>query len=346
MSTSYPSLAEIRDTAHRLHGKILETPVWRWQTGVIEEQLAGGEVWLKLELFQKTGTFKLRGALNCIAALDEAARRRGIVAVSAGNHAIAAAYAARLAGCGAKVVMPQHASPARIAACRDLGAEVLLMPDVHQAFARGREIERDEARTMLHPYEGPLTAQGTATIGLELMAQIPRLDAVVVPVGGGGLCAGIAAAVKQINPACAVYGVEPYGADALYRSFASGVPEALERVDTVADSLGAPYAMAYSFGVCRRFVDEVVRVSDDEICLAMLHLFRDAKLVAEPAAAVATAALFGPLRGRLAGKRVALLVCGSNIDPVRFAELLARGARVRSAGLDAAAHGLSAGSVQ
>jgi len=342
MTPSYPSLAEVRDTARRLQGKILETPVWRWQTGVAEEQFAGGEVWLKLELFQKTGTFKLRGALNCIEALDEAARRRGIVAVSAGNHAIAAAYAARLAGCSAKVVMPQHASPARIAACRELGAEVLLMPDVHQAFARGREIERDEARTMLHPYEGPLTAQGTATVGLELMAQVPQLDAVVVPMGGGGLCAGIAAAVKQINPACAVYGAEPFGADALYRSFASGQPEALERVDTVADSLGAPYAMPYSFGVCRRFVDEVVRVSDDEICLAMLNLFRDAKLVAEPAAAVATAALFGPLRERLAGKRVGVLVCGSNIDPVRFAELLARGARVCGAAMD----GLCSGSVQ
>ena len=342
MTPSYPSLAEVRDTARRLQGKILETPVWRWQTGVAEEQFAGGEVWLKLELFQKTGTFKLRGALNCIEALDEAARRRGIVAVSAGNHAIAAAYAARLAGCSAKVVMPQHASPARIAACRELGAEVLLMPDVHQAFARGREIERDEARTMLHPYEGPLTAQGTATVGLELMAQVPQLDAVVVPMGGGGLCAGIAAAVKQINPACEVYGAEPFGADALYRSFASGQPEALERVDTVADSLGAPYAMPYSFGVCRRFVDEVVRVSDDEICLAMLNLFRDAKLVAEPAAAVATAALFGPLRERLAGKRVGVLVCGSNIDPVRFAELLARGARVCGAAMD----GLCSGSVQ
>ncbi|GJI94289.1 serine/threonine dehydratase [Duganella caerulea] len=346
MTPSYPSLAEVRDTARRLQGKILETPVWRWQTGVAEEQFAGGEVWLKLELFQKTGTFKLRGALNCVEALDEAARRRGIVAVSAGNHAIAAAYAAKLAGCSAKVVMPQHASPARIAACRELGAEVLLMPDVHQAFARGREIERDEARTMLHPYEGPLTAQGTATVGLELMAQVPHLDAVVVPVGGGGLCAGIAAAVKQINPACAVYGAEPFGADALYRSFASGQPEALERVDTVADSLGAPYAMPYSFGVCRRFVDEVVRVTDDEICLAMLNLFRDAKLVAEPAAAVATAALFGPLRERLAGKRVGVLVCGSNIDPVRFAELLARGARVRGAGLDTAMDGLCSGSVQ
>ncbi|MBV6321149.1 threonine/serine dehydratase [Duganella violaceipulchra] len=346
MTQLYPSLAEIRATARRLEGKVLETPVWRWQNGVVEQQFAGGEIWLKLELFQKTGTFKLRGAINCIEALDVPSRQRGIVAVSAGNHAIAAAYAAKLAGCSAKVVMPQHASPARIAACRDLGVEVLLMPDVHQAFARGREIERDEARTMLHPYEGPLTAQGTATVGLELMAQVPQLDAVVVPVGGGGLCAGIAAAVKQINPACAVYGVEPHGADALYRSFASGRPEALERVDTVADSLGAPYAMAYSFGVCRRFVNEVVRVTDDEICLAMLHLFRDAKLVAEPAAAVATAALFGPLRERLAGKRVALLVCGSNIDPVRFAELLARGARVRSTGLDVAMDGFCAGSVQ
>jgi threonine dehydratase len=346
MTSSYPSLADIRDTARRLQGNILETPVWRWQTGVIEQQFAEGEVWLKLELFQKTGTFKLRGALNCVAALDAAARARGIVAVSAGNHAIAAAYAARLAGCGAKVVMPRHASPARIAACRELGAEVLLMPDVHQAFARGREIERDEGRAMLHPYDGPRTAQGTGTIGLELMAQIPGLDAVVVPVGGGGLCGGIAAAVKQLNPACAVYGVEPFGADALYRSFASGVPETLERVDTVADSLGAPYAMAYSLGVCRRFVNEVVRVTDDEICLAMLHLFRDAKLVAEPAAAVATAALLGPLRERLAGKRVALLVCGSNIDPLRFAELLSRGARLRDGGLDAAVDGFCAGSVQ
>lgn len=329
MTSSYPSLAQIRDTAARLDGKILHTPVWRWQTGVIEEQLPTTEVWLKLELFQKTGTFKLRGALNCIEALDAAARRRGVVAVSAGNHAIAVAYTARLAGCGAKVVMPAHASPARIAACHEFGAEVLLMPDVHQAFARGREIERDEGRTMLHPYDGPLTAQGTGTVGLELMAQVPGLDAVVVPVGGGGLCGGIAAAVKQINPHCAVYGVEPFGADALYRSFASGTPETLERVDTVADSLCAPYAMEYSFNVCRRFVNEVVRVDDDQICQAMLYLFRDAKLVAEPAAAVATAALLGPLRERLAGKRVALLVCGSNIDPARFAELLCRGARIR-----------------
>jgi threonine/homoserine/homoserine lactone efflux protein len=191
-SHAYPSLTQIRDTADRLVGKILHTPVWHWQTGIVEDQFKGaGEVWLKLELFQKTGTFKLRGALNCIEALDDAARRRGVVAVSAGNHAMAVAYTARLVGCSAKVVMPQHASPARIAACREQGAQVLLMPDVHQAFARGREIERDEVRTMLHPYDGPLTAQGTATVGLELMAQVPGLEAVVVAVQTYVTCVGL-----------------------------------------------------------------------------------------------------------------------------------------------------------
>lgn len=327
--TPYPSLSDIHATAERLSGKILHTPVWRWQTGIIEEQFPTTEVWLKLELFQKTGTFKLRGALNNIAAMDGAARARGVVAVSAGNHAIAVAYTARLAGCSAKVVMPQHAHPARVAVCREYGAEVVLMADMHAAFAHGDQLVREEGRTMLHPFDGPLTAQGTGTVGLELMRQVPGLDAVVVPVGGGGLLAGISAAVRQTNPHCAVYGVEPFGADALYRSMQAGAPAVLERIDTVADSLGAPYAMDYSFNVCRRFVSEVVRVSDDAICLAMLHLFRDAKLVAEPAAAVATAGLMGPLRERLQGKRVGLLVCGSNIDPARFAELLARGARIR-----------------
>lgn len=327
---AYPTLQQIRHTANRLAGKVLNTPVWCWQTGIIEQSLTSNtEVWLKLELFQKTGTFKLRGALNCIEALDERSRLRGVVAVSAGNHAIAVAYTAKLAGSSAKVVMPQHASPARIGACKELGADVILAPDMHQAFARGEQIEREESRTMMHPYDGPLTAQGTATVGLELMEQVPVLDAVVVPIGGGGLCAGIAAAVKQINSACAVYGVEPFGADALFRSFQSGSPETLDKVDTVADSLCAPYAMAYSFGVCRRFVDSVVRVSDDEICRAMFYLYRDAKLVAEPAAAVATAALLGPLRDTLDGKRVGLIVCGSNIDATRFAELVDRGDRMR-----------------
>jgi len=324
---SYPTLQEITAAASRLSDQVLRTPVWRWQTGAVADVFdAPGEVWLKLELFQQTGTFKVRGALNSVAAMSAPARERGVVAVSAGNHAIAAAYAARQHGVSAKVVMPRHASPVRVAACRSFGAEVILMPDIHAAFAHGAAIEEGEGRTMVHPYDGPLIAQGTATVGLELAEQVPDLDAVVVPVGGGGLCGGIAAAIKQLRPSCAVYGVEPVGADAMYRSFRAGRPERLERVASVADSLGAPYALQYSYGVCRRFVDDIVRVTDDEICRAMHALYHDMKLVAEPAAATATAALFGPLRNLLRGRRVALLVCGSNIDPARFSELVERGA--------------------
>lgn len=326
-SSPYPSLDQLRRTADRLHGKVLETPVWRWQTGIVERALAPStEVWLKLELFQRTGSFKLRGALNSIGAMNADAMARGVVAASAGNHAISVSYAARVAGTHAKVCMPRSASPMRIAACEAEGAQVLLVDSVHEAFALALRLVEEERRTMIHPFDGPRTAEGTGTVGLELMRQVPNLDAVVVPVGGGGLCAGIAAAVKQINPDCLVFGIEPYGADAMYRSFRAGEPAKLDKVDTIADSLGAPYALPYSYGVCRRFVDEIVRVWDEELCRAMAHLYQDMKLVAEPAAAAATAALLGPLRSRLDGKRVALVVCGSNIDPQRFSERVARGA--------------------
>ena len=324
-AAAYPRLHEIEHTAARLAGHILPTPVWRWQTGAVAKSLdPRTEVWLKLELFQRTGSFKLRGALNCLQVLDAPARQRGVVAASAGNHAVSVAFAARAVGAHAKLAMPRHASPARIAACREQEAELIFTDTIHQAFAIAQKLVADEGRSMVHPFDGPRTAEGTATIGLELMRQVRGLDAVVVPVGGGGLCGGIAAAVKQINPRCQVFGVEPVGADAMYRSFQAGHPVQLERVDTIADSLGAPYALDYSYGVCRRFVDEIVRVDDTALTAAMQHLFTDMKLVAEPAAAAATAALLGPLRERLDGKRVALVVCGSNIDAARFGELLAR----------------------
>jgi threonine dehydratase len=320
------TLQDFQQTAARLQGQVLTTPVWRWQTGVVQTALSPQtEVWLKLELFQIAGSFKLRGALNCIQAMDLDAKRRGVVAVSAGNHAIAMSYAARLVGISAKVVMPQHVSPARIEACRDMGAEVVLQADVHAAFEHADELVAREGRTLIHPFDGPLTAQGTGTVGLELMHQISGLDAVLVPVGGGGLLAGIASCVKRMNKRCQVFGVEPEGADAMTRSFEAGQPVRLERVNTVADSLGAPYAMPYSYGLCKQHVDGMVHVSDDAICQAMYYTFRDMKLAVEPAAATALAALLGPLREQLNGKKVALIVCGSNQDAVRFSELLARG---------------------
>jgi threonine dehydratase len=315
-----PAPADIRRARERLGDRVRETPVWPWQGDAIARAAgAGTQVFLKLELFQYTGTFKARGALLNAMALDTDARARGVTAVSAGNHAIAVAFAARSVGTSAKVVMPKTANPARVALCRAYGAEVLLMDDVYAAFDEVERIRRDEGRTFIHPFEGETTVLGTATVGHELCHQVEHLDAVIVPIGGGGLIAGIACAVKQLQPQCQVFGVEPAGADSMSRSFEAGSPCKLEQVATIADSLAAPYALPYSFGVARRFVDEIVTIPDDAMRRAMGLLFADVKLAVEPAGAAATAALCGPLRERLGGKRVGVIVCGTNIDPATFA---------------------------
>jgi threonine dehydratase len=316
-----PAPADIRRARERLGDRVRETPVWPWQGDAIARAAgAGTQVFLKLELFQYTGTFKARGALLNAMALDTDARARGVTAVSAGNHAIAVAFAARTVGTSAKVVMPKTANPARVALCRAYGAEVLLMGDVYAAFDEVERIRRDEGRTFIHPFEGETTVLGTATVGHELCHQVEHLDAVIVPIGGGGLIAGIACAVKQLQPQCQVFGVEPAGADSMSRSFEAGSPCKLEQVATIADSLAAPYALPYSFGVARRFVDEIVTIPDDAMRRAMGLLFADVKLAVEPAGAAATAALCGPLRERLGGKRVGVIVCGTNIDPATFAQ--------------------------
>ncbi len=298
--------------------------MWRWRGRRVEDLVgADTEVWLKLELFQFAGTFKPRGALVNMLALEPAALARGVTAVSAGNHAMAVGYAAGVLGTTAKVVMPRSANPARVEGCRAFGAEVVLVDDVHRAFDEVRRIEREEGRAFVHPFEGRGTALGTATLGFELARQVADLDAVVVPIGGGGLCAGVATAVKLARPSCEVYGVEPEGADTMHRSFAAGRPEAIDQVRTIADSLGAPYAAPYTFSLCRRFVDELVKVDDAALRRSMQLLFEEAKLAVEPAGAAATAALVGPLAEKLRGRRVALVVCGTNIDRETFTRHLA-----------------------
>ena len=317
--TELLTLDEIAETRARLDGRIVETPVWRWQGRDLEAMLGPKtEVLLKLELFQHTGSFKARGALANLLALDADARAKGVTAVSAGIHAIAVAYAAQLMGTSAKVVMPKTANPFRVARCREFGAEVVLVDDVGEAFRRVAQIQEEEGRTFVHPFEGPLTLLGTGTLGLELCRQVDNLDAVLIPIGGGGLAAGMAAAIKQVQPRCQVFGVEPRGADTMYRSFAAGSPQAIDRPRTIADSLGAPHAAPFSFAVCRRYVDEIVLIDDDDMRRGMALLFRAMKLAVEPAGAAATAALCGPLRERLRGKRVALIVCGTNIDLATF----------------------------
>jgi threonine dehydratase len=323
------SLEAIRAARAAIEPWIVQTPVHPWRSPTLDE-LRGTDtpVWLKLELFQRAGSFKPRGALTVMRTLDPAALARGVTAISAGNHAMAVGYAASVLGTTAKVVMPQNANPGRIEGCRRYGAEVVLVEDVHVGFREVERIAEQEGRTFVHPFEGPLTALGTAGVGLELIEQTRaagvELDAVLVPIGGGGLCAGVAAAVKLAAPGCQVIGVEPVGADSMHRSFAAGAPASIDRVRTIADSLGAPYAKPYSFELCRRHVDELVLVDDDQLRDAMRLLFRDAKLAVEPAGAASTAALLGPLRERLAGAQVGAIVCGSNIDEASFARLLAQ----------------------
>ena len=318
MATTAPAIESLRRLKKTLAGHIVETPVVRCPS--IEERLGSGtEVWAKLEFLQQTGTFKARGALAVVLSLRAEQRQAGVTAVSAGNHAIATAYAAKVVGTSAKVVMLGSSNPARVERCRSYGAEVVIVDDVHSAFAVAEDIQQKEGRYFVHPFEGPETFRGTATIGLEISEQVADFDAIIIPVGGGGLCAGISSAVKQMRPEVAVYGVEPEGADSMRRSFASGKPEPLERVDTIADSLGAPFALEQSFELCRDNVDELVVVTDDALKAAMGFLFNSMKVAVEPACAATTAALLGPLADHLRGSRVVCVMCGSNIDWQTFA---------------------------
>jgi threonine dehydratase len=321
-----PTIAEIRTARQGLAGLVVETPVWRWANREVLQPLGPEtELYLKLELFQHTGTFKPRGALTVMRNLDQATLAKGVTAVSAGNHAIAVAFAAQLLGTTAKVVMPKTANPFRVATCRAYGATIELVDHVALAFDRVHQIQQEEGRHFVHPFEGPDTILGTATVGLEFATQVTDLDAVIIPIGGGGLCAGMATAIKQMQPKCQVFGVEPVGADTMHRSFAAGSPQSIPTVQTIADSLGAPHAAPYSFSLCQRFVDDLVLVNDDEIRRAMALLFRSMKLAVEPAGATATAALWGPLRERLRGQRVGVIVCGANIDIHTFAKHVQQG---------------------
>ena len=319
MTESGPKLEDICALRDQLADQTTRTPLIR--CAGIEAEIGGAtEVFAKLEFLQRTGTFKARGALATLRRLAPEQQQLGVTAVSAGNHAIATAFAAQVLGITAKVVMLSSANPSRITACRSYGAEVVLVEDVHQAFKVAEQIQDEEGRFFVHPFEGPAVALGTGTVGLEICEQCEDFDALVVPVGGGGLIAGVANAVKQLRPACEVIGVEPEGADSMHRSFASGKPESIDKVRTIADSLGAPFAAPYSFSLCQQHVDRLTLVDDTQLRRTMGFLFRTMHIAIEPACAASTAALSGPLREDLRGKRVVLVMCGSNIDWQTFEE--------------------------
>ena len=327
------SIADLEAASSQLGDLILETPTWIWR-GEAKDAFVDPttEVAIKLELLQFAGSFKPRGALCVMNEMTEEELKRGITAISAGNHAIAVSYAAKVLGTNAKVVMPKNSPASRVKKCQEMGTEVVLVDDVMAGFAKVEQIEREEGRKYIHPFDGPKTTLGTGMVGLELFRQAQSqgmdLDMAILPIGGGGLAAGMSAAIKLCNPNCEIYGVEPHGACSMSLSFKSGKPEKIEAIETVAKSLGAPFALPYSFGICRKNIDEVVLVSDDELFRGMAVLFNELKLVTEPAAAATLAALLGPLKEKAKGKRVGLIACGSNIDLPTFTDYVGRGMKL------------------
>ncbi len=317
------TLSEIRKTAERIAPHVLATPFFRYQ----RDQ---GTLQLKFEFLQKSGSFKARGAINSALLLNQNERECGVTAVSAGNHAIAVAYAAKTLGINAKVVMLGTANPFRIKRCREQGAEVVLA-GTKDAFEVMQRISETEGRAIIHPFEGISTMQGTATLGLEIAESFDQFDILLVAVGGGGLISGVGAAVKQVHPEVRLIGIEPEGASGMTESLKLGQPLEQVEVHTIADSIGAPLHAPVSFGICRQVIDKMVLVSDDSICAAMAFAADELKLALEPAGCAVLAALAGPLRDECAGQSVAAILCGSNIDTESWSELVSRGRKYQEA---------------
>jgi threonine dehydratase len=312
-------LSEIREAVERIRGKVHRTPL------LSASQLgarAGVELFLKCESFQKTGSFKARGALNKVLSLSDAERARGLVTVSAGNHAAAVAWAARMAGCSAVVVMPSDAPASKIEAVRGYGAEIVAHADRPTLFDKLNEVREARGLTFVHPFDDPVVLAGAGTAGLEIVEDLPQVDLVVVPVGGGGLLGGVTSAVKQTQPRARVVAVELEAGPGLAPALAAGKPIPVRRPDTIADGMTPPFVGALGLAIAREAVDEIVTVTEDEILEAMRLLMTRAKLYVEGSGAAATAALLAGKIRAPQGARIVALVSGGNVDLARVAALV------------------------
>lgn len=299
--------------AHQvIAGRLHRTPLQR--SSYLSDR-TGAQVYLKLEMFQKTGSFKPRGVLNRMRHLTPEEKRAGVVTMSAGNHAQAVAWAARQLGVSATVVMPSKAVRSKVEATKGYDAEVILTDG--NLLETVRSIQAERGLTLVHPFDHPDVIAGQGTLGSELLEDVPEVETVVVGIGGGGLISGVAAAIKQARPRTRIIGVEPQGAPTMTESLRIGAPAYLERVDTVADGLSAPFAGAHNLAHVQAFVDDVVLVSDAEIIDAMWLVLERCKVLAEPAAASTVAALVAGKTGASTGKTICVL-SGGNVDRSRL----------------------------
>ena len=317
------SLSAIQRAADRVSTVARETPLEYSHTF---SDRTGAEVSLKLENMQRTGAFKIRGATNRIATLSEAERAAGVVTASAGNHAQGVALAATRAGVDATIVMPEHAPISKVKATRWYGGEVVLDGvDYSEAQTRAHEIEREEGRTYVHAFDDEAVMAGQGTIGLEILDQQPDVETVVVPIGGGGLIAGIATAIKTQRPDVRIVGVQAEGAASVPESLEQGDIHTRESVDTVADGIATRKVGERPFEVIQQRVDEVVTVSDEEIAVALTYLLEREKTLVEGAGAVPLAALLFEAFDYEDGETIVPALCGGNIDTNQLTTVLVRG---------------------
>ncbi|MEQ8331140.1 MAG: threonine/serine dehydratase [Longimicrobiales bacterium] len=307
------------DARARIAGSVHRTPLLRSRT---LSEMVGAPVYLKCENLQKTGAFKVRGALHRMLRLTDEERARGVVTISAGNHAQAVAWAATAAGVASVVVMPEGASRTKVAASRGYGAEVILHGTAAQAFERAFALADERGLRFVHPFDDEEVVAGHGSCALEILEDRPDVGAIVVPVGGGGLISGIAAATAVVRPGVAVWGVEPDGAAAMTASLAAGKAVHLDRVETVADGLGAPMAGVLNHRLVADHTTGVVTVDDASIVRALRVLLERTKLLVEPGGAAGLAAL---LEGRIplaADAPVVVVLSGGNVDMDLLGRLL------------------------
>jgi threonine dehydratase len=302
------TLDDIRNARERIAGRVARTPLV--SSATLSARL-GAKVYLKLELFQKTGSFKVRGAFNKALSIAPDRRGRGLVAVSGGNHAQAVAYVAAQIGLPALILMPEKTPRNYIEATRGYGAEVILLPSSTVAFEKIGAYEKD-GWTSIHPFDDPLVMAGQGTLGLEIVEDLPQVTDVVVSIGGGGFIGGVATAIKSLRPHTRIWGVETEGADAMSKALAAGHVVQLAAITSIARTLGAPAASESTLELVRKYVESVTVVPDREAVLALRFLLERAKILTEPAAACTLAAA-ERLRDRFTpASNVVLVLCGGN----------------------------------
>jgi threonine dehydratase len=284
--------------------------------------LIGAPLYLKLENWQKTGSFKPRGVLNKIAALSQTERDHGLITASAGNHAQALAWAAGIEGIACTVVMPETAPAAKLAATQGYGGTVVLEPSTLTVFTRAQALATEYGYIFVPPFDDPAIVAGQGTVGLEILDDLPDVGTVVVPIGGGGLIAGIALAIKSRRPGVRIVGVEPEGAAKMWRSRQTGQAARLDKIETIADGLSAPFAGELPFALVQQYVDELVLVNDADILAAMTLILERCKLLVEPSGAAALAGLLCGVVKVQPQMPVAIILSGGNIDAARLAQLL------------------------